>query len=447
MTIRLKKGLDIPISGAPEQKIHSSPAVNSIAVMGFDYIDIKPTMHVQEGDRIKIGQVLFTDKNNPSVTHTSPGSGIVSKINRGLKRVFQSLVIDLDNDDEITFLAYPPSKLANLDRRQIKENLSRSGMWACMRTRPYSKQPQPESDPHSIFINAMDTRPLAASPDVVIGEYADDFVHGVNILAQLSPGRLFICHHENSNLPVVKRENIIYQAFAGPHPAGLPGTHIHFLDPVGSRKSVWHINYQDTIAIGKLFTTGRIWTERIIALAGPMVKQPRLIRARLGSSTEDLVRGQLQDGEVRVISGSVLSGRRAADWAAYLGKFHLQLAVIAEDRSREFMGWIAPGNNKFSAMRVFLSYLQSKNFPLTTSLNGSPRAMVPLGNYEKIMPLDILPTQLLRALITKDTDLAQALGCLELDEEDLALCSFVSHSKHNYGPMLRANLKQIEQEG
>jgi Na+-transporting NADH:ubiquinone oxidoreductase subunit A len=293
----------------------------------------------------------------------------------------------------------------------------------------------------------MDTRPLAPNPDVVIDEYREEFKYGLQVLAQLTPGKLFVCHHEDSKLPRLKRDNITYQAFTGPHPAGLPGTHIHFLDPVHSQKTVWHLNYQDAIAIGKLFTTGRIWTERVIALAGPMVKQPRLIRARLGSHTEDLVRNQLHDGEVRIVSGSVLSGRRAADWAAYLGKFHLQLAVVAEHREREFMGWIAPGPNKFSAVPVFLSALSHKKFAMHSSLNGSPRAMVPIGNYEKVMPLDILPTQLLRALLTKDTDLAQALGCLELDEEDLALCSFVSNSKYSYGPVLRANLNQIEQEG
>ncbi|MBN1379099.1 MAG: Na(+)-translocating NADH-quinone reductase subunit A [Gammaproteobacteria bacterium] len=445
--IRLKKGLDIPISGEPEQRIHPGPPIKSIAVMGFDYIGIKPTMHVQEGDRVKIGQVLFTDKQNPSVSYTSPGSGIVSKINRGPRRVFQSVVIGIGGDAEITFAAYPQSKLQNLDRAQIKDNLTRSGMWACLRTRPYSKQPRPETNPHSIFINAMDTRPLAANPDVVIKEYQDDFIHGINVLAQLSPARLFVCHHENSDLPVVKRENIVYQAFTGPHPAGLPGTHIHFLDPVSADKSVWYINYQDVIGIGKLFTTGRIWTERVIALAGPMVKQPRLIRTRLGASTTDIVRDQLYDDPARIISGSVLAGRRATDWAAFLGKFHLQVSVIQETRDREFMGWIMPGKNKYSASRTFLSCLANKKFNLNSLVNGSQRAMVPIGSYEKVMPLDILPTQLLRALVTRDTDLAQALGCLELDEEDLALCSFVSNSKFNYGPILRGNLTQIEQEG
>ena len=269
------------------------------------------------------------------------------------------------------------------------------------------------------------------------------------MLAQLSPGRLYICHHDGDKLPRIEAGNAHYQAFDGPHPAGLPGTHIHFLHPVNARRTVWHINYQDVIAIGKLFTTGRIWTERVIALAGPMVKQPRLIRTRLGASTRDLVQDQLKDGEARIISGSVLSGRRAADWAAYVGKFHMQVAVIAEGRLREFLGWLNPVRRKFSLMRVFLPSFGGRNrkFDFTTSVNGSPRAMVPIGNYEKVMPLDILPTQLLRALVTRDTDVAQALGALELDEEDLALCSFVDHAKYDFGPILRANLIQIENEG
>lgn len=449
MTIRIKKGLDIPIAGEPEQTIYDGPPVNSVGVLGFDYIGMKPTMHVQEGERVKTGQMLFSDKKNPSVTHTSPACGTVRRINRGPKRVFQSIVIDLDGDEEELFEAYAPSRLGQLSVDEIKDNLSRSGMWTCMRTRPYSKQPRPETRPHAIFVNAMDTRPLAARPGVVIDAYRDDFAHGLTVLARLSPGKLFVCHHEGDDIPRGEADNIVYQDFAGPHPAGLPGTHIHHLDPVGPEKTVWHINYQDVIAVGKLFTTGRIWTDRVVALAGPMVKHPRLVRTRLGASTNDLVKEQLHGGEARIISGSVLSGRRAADWAAYIGKFHLQVPVIAEGRSRDLLGWIMPGTNRFSAMRVFVSSLfrRRQPFNFTTSLNGSPRAMVPIGNYEKVMPLDILPTQLLRALVTRDTELAQSLGCLELDEEDVALCSFVSHAKYDYGPVLRANLNQIEQEG
>lgn len=448
MVIKIKRGLNIPISGQPEQKIYQAPPVDSVAVLGFDYIGMKPGMHVQEGDRVKLGSPLFSDKKNPSVSYTSPCCGIVRKINRGAKRVMQSVVIDLDGDDEEVFEAFDPSRLAQLATEQIKRNLTNSGMWASIRTRPYSRQPAPDSQPNSIFINAMDTRPLAADPQVVIREYADDFRHGVIVLSRLTSGKLFVCHQDDAVIPQVDLPNVVYQAFGGLHPAGLPGTHIHFLDPVSAHKTVWHLNYQETIAIGKLFTTGRLWAERIIALAGPMVKQPRLLRTRLGASTNDLAKNELLAGDARIISGSILSGRRAADWAAYLGRFHLQVSVVPEGGQREFMGWIKLSKDKFSATRaLFPTFIRSHQFKFTTSINGSPRAMVPIGTYEKVMPLDILPTQLLRALVIKDTDLAQALGCLELDEEDLSLCSFVSHSKYDYGTILRENLAQIEQEG
>jgi Na+-transporting NADH:ubiquinone oxidoreductase subunit A len=251
-------------------------------------------------------------------------------------------------------------------------------------------------------------------------------------------------------MPLPETEQIRVHTFAGPHPAGLVGTHIHFLDPVSATKTVWHLGYQDVIAIGKLFTTGRLWTERIIALGGPPVLKPRLLRTRLGASTGDLLRDELQDVECRAISGSIFSGRRAVGWGSYLGRYHTQLSVLAEGREREFFGWLRMGGkNKFSILNVFFSNFSSNNesLVLTTNQNGSPRAMVPIGNYEQIMPLDILPTQLLRSLLVGDTEMAQALGCLELDEEDLALCSFACVGKYDYGPVLRTNLTQIEKEG
>jgi len=203
------------------------------------------------------------------------------------------------------------------------------------------------------------------------------------------------------------------------------------------------------IAIGKLFTTGHLWVERIISLAGPMVNNPRLLRTRLGANTEELVRGEVQNIRSRVISGSVLNGHTANNWAAFLGRFHTQISVLEEGTHREILGWIRPGGtNKYSALNVFFSKIfGKKDLPLTTSQNGSPRAMVPVGVFETVVPMDILPTQLLRALLVRDTDSAQALGCLELDEEDLALCSYVCSGKYDYGPALRANLTQIEKEG
>ena len=202
------------------------------------------------------------------------------------------------------------------------------------------------------------------------------------------------------------------------------------------------------MAIGHLFTTGRIRTGRVIALGGPPVTRPRLLRTRLGAHVETLVRDELADAECRVLSGSVLSGFRAAGWAGYLGRYHTQVSVLEVGRNREVVGWLAPGRDKFSVTNVFVSsLLPGRRFALTTSQNGSPRAMVPIGSYERVMPLDILPTQLLRAIVVGDTDMAQQLGCLELDEEDLALCTFVCPGKYDYGPALRESLDIIEKEG
>ena len=301
----------------------------------------------------------------------------------------------------------------------------------------------------------MDTNPLAADPQVVIAEQADAFCDGLQVLTKLTEGKVHVCKAAGTDVPVPQNlpsthgQGIHSSDFSGPHPAGLPGTHIHHLHPVNETRTVWHLGYQDVIAIGKLFTTGKLWIERVIALGGPVVLKPRLLRTRVGASTEELVAESLEKTECRIITGSVLSGRRAANQTAFLGRSHTQLSVLAEGRKRELLGWINPASNKFSITNVLLSSFKRDHadFEFHTSTNGSPRAMVPTGNYERVMPLDILPTQLLRSLLVSDTDMAQKLGCLELDEEDLALCAFVCSGKYDYGPVLRSNLEQIEKEG
>lgn len=450
MTIKIKKGLDIPIAGEPEQKIENAVQVTKVALMGSDYMGLKPTMLVQEGDRVKLGQALFTDKKNPGFNFAAPGCGTVKAINRGKKRVLQSVEIELDGDDEVTFAAYKASELGNLARDKVCQNLQESGLWSAFRTRPYSKQPKVDAVPNSLFVTVIDTNPLAPKPSTVLNEYLEDFNHGLQVLSRLTEGKVFVCVDEHSDVTGQDNPQIEYHAFAGKHPAGLAGTHIHHLDPVGVTKSVWHIGYQDVIAIGKLFTTGKLWVERVISLAGPMVKKPRLLKTRLGACTTDLTKCELSgDGDVRVISGSVLNGYRARDWSAFLGRYNNQITVIEEGGERFLFGYINPLGNRFSAIRVVLSHLSGakRKFAFTSTTNGSERAMVPIANYEKVMPLDILATQLLRSVVTKDTDLAQQLGCLELDEEDLALCTFVSSSKFDYGPALRSCLTQIEVEG
>ena len=446
--MKIKKGLDIPVSGEPEQVVHAGADVGTVALLGADYVGMKPTMLVADGDRVKLGQALFADKKHPSIQFTAPGAGTVKAINRGARRVLQSVVIQLDGDDEQTFDQYNQDELKTLSAQQVKHNLLASGLWTSFRTRPYSKVPDPDTTPSSIFVTAMDSNPLAVRSDVVIAQYPQDFVNGLEVIARLTPGRLFVCKYPEADIAVGENTAVSTAEFSGPHPCGLVGTHIHFLDPISATKTVWHLQYQDVIAIGRLFTSGRLSTERIISLAGPMVQRPRLIRTRLGADTRALVEGELEDRECRVISGSILSGHRAAGWASYLGRYHNQISVIREGGERHFLGWLSPGSRDYSATNVFASsFFKKRTFSFSSSQHGDPRAMIPIESYQDVMPLDILTVPLLRYLLVRDTDRAQQLGCLELDEEDLALCTFLCPSKYEYGPVLRDNLTLIEREG
>lgn len=452
MLIKIKKGLDLPVTGEPEQAIHDDArAVRSVALLGKDYVGLKPTMQVKEGDRVRLGDVLFTDKTYPDVAFTAPGCGTVKAIHRGEKRVLQSVVIELDGAEEKTFSAYAPGELSALTAAQVKDNLLASGLWTTLRTRPYSKIPDPHSQPHSIFVTAIDTAPLAPRPDLVIQERNDDFRNGLTVLTKLTQGKVFVCKSPFYGIPATDAGAVSVVEFEGPHPAGLVGTHIHFLDPVGPRKTVWHLNYQSVLAIGALFTTGRLNLSQVISLAGSVAVRPRLVRTRVGACLEELTDGELRaDVPARIISGSMLNGHHAKDRAGYLGRYHNQVTVLQEGGAREYFGWISPSKDKYSALNVTFASLpkeRGRKFSFTTLKNGSPRAIVPVGAFERVIPLDILPTQLLRSLLVGDTDMAQGLGCLELDEEDLALCTFVDPGKHDFGPVLRTNLMRIEKEG
>lgn len=452
MLINTKKGLDLPITGEPEQVIYNNAgAVRSVALLGPDYVGLKPSLKVAEGDKVKLGDVLIADKQYPDVVYTSPGAGVVKAINRGERRVLNSVVIELSGNDAVKFKSYAPAKLADLTVEQVRENLLSSGLWTTLRTRPYSRVPDPASTPRSIFVTAIDTSPLAARPEVVIADRSADFQNGLIVISKLTEGRVFLCKAPGADIKTPTLSQLEVAEFDGPHPAGLVGTHIHYLDPVGPSKTVWYLDYQAVIAIGSLFTSGKLNVERVVSLAGSLVSHPRLVKTRVGANLSDLVKGQLKAGkEPRVISGSVLHGRQAEGWSDYLGQFNSQVSVIAENREREFMGWVVPTGSKYSFLNVLLSSLpkeRGRKFAFSTTKFGSPRAIVPVGVFEDVVPLDILPTQLLRYLIVGDTDMAQALGALELDEEDLSLCTFVDPGKHDFGPVLRKNLTQIEKEG
>jgi Na+-transporting NADH:ubiquinone oxidoreductase subunit A len=444
--IKISKGLDLPITGAPEQIISDGQAVKTVAIVGPDYVGMKPSMCVKVGDQVKLGQQLFADKKTAGVKYTAPGAGEVIAINRGARRVLQSVVIKLNGTDAETFDSFSEAELESLDRDKVVNNLVNSGLWTTLRTRPFSKVPEIESVPRSIFVTAMDTNPLAAKAELIIKEEEQAFSNGLKILTRLTEGKVFVCQQPGVALPAVSGTS--KEEFDGPHPAGLPGTHIHFLDPVNETKIVWSINYQDVIAFGKFFVSGQLPTDRVVALGGPGVKKPRLIRTRIGASLEDLLTDELDTGEQRIVSGSVLSGTTAEGPMAFLGRYHLQVSVLPEKRERELFASMSAGADRYSIKRVFLSaFTGGPSKPMNTSQYGDKDHLLAIGSFEKVLPLDMLPTYLLRSLAAGDTDQAQDLGCLELVEEDLALCNYVCSGKNDYGVMLREALTTIEKEG
>jgi len=445
-SFKLKKGLDLPITGAPVQEVSDERKTNSAAVLAADYIGLKPRLLVGEGDTVGIGTPLFFHKDTPDVMIVSPVAGRVRAINRGARRVLISVVIDIDDSaaDPVDF-----SGVGDLGETSgLVERLCASGLWTSFRTRPYSKVPDPAARPAALFVTATDTEPLAADPAIIIAENGAAFEKGLEAIKALSEGKTYLCCETGAEIPGLNMSGVEVAGFSGPHPAGLAGTHIHFLDAPSAEKTIWSIGYQDVIAIGKLLETGRYDPSRVIALSGPRCAKPRLIRTIAGASMEELAEGEITGDEpVRLISGSVLSGRLGEGPSAYLGRYARQVTLIEEDHKQIPMGWILPMPSKYAFQPVLGSAFSKKLYALTSNLNGGRRAMVPLGTFEELMPQDYLPTQLLRALLVMDTDQAQALGALELDEEDLGLVGFACPAKYEYGIALRDCLMKIEKEG
>jgi Na+-transporting NADH:ubiquinone oxidoreductase subunit A len=454
----IKKGLDVPIKGAPKQDYGNTPMVAKVAVLARDYPCMKPRMHVQVGDQVKRGQLLFEDRKTEGVRFTSPGAGRVAAINRGARRALRSVVIDLtpserrgrpEDGDHQPFESFTGREVSELDGQAVRDLLVESGLWTAIRQRPFSKVPSPASNCSSIFVTAIDTDPLAPDPEAVLDGQMDDFRRGLSALGHLTEGIVYLCRAQGAKVGPGDAPRVQVEEFAGLHPAGLAGTHIHLLDPVHREKVVWYVGYQDVAAIGRLFESGKLPVGRTVALCGPVVIRPRLLKTRLGAHIDPLIDEELFFGESRVISGSVLYGHRARGPVyGYLGRYARQISCLAEDHRRRLFGWMTPGWDLFSTTRAYLSGLrgESAKYDFTTSARGNHRAMVPIGSFERVMPLDIMPTFLLRALMMDDLERAEALGCLELDEEDLGLCSFVSPGKEDYAPHLRRTLFEIWKE-
>lgn len=440
--LQISRGLDLPIDGTPEQKIGMAPHLSHVGLVGEDYPGLKPQLKVALGQAIARGETLFTDRLT-GVKYTAPLGGVVEQINRGPKRSLKSVVIRVEGSSTKTFPSYSRAELATIAPGDIKQQLLDCGLWTAFRTRPYCRNPDPKSAPHSIFVTAIDTHPLASDPAIAIAAFPQDFADGLTLLSRMFDVDVYVCSASGQAIQLPAEKNIKDVKFSGCHPAGLVGTHIHFLDPVGEQKSVWHLGYQDVIAIGQTFKQGILSNSRIVALAGPPVSRPRLLRMSLGSKLSDIAAGEMPAGDYRVISGSVLSGRATAFGEGFLGRYHHQISVL--DEAPTTMGVTAS-----EPMRRFSCYgaidrwlMRAKSFRFDTALNGAVRPIFSFGMFERMMPLDILATPLLRTLMTGDVDAAIELGCLELAEEDLALCEFVCCSKNEYGAALRSCLDAI----
>jgi Na+-transporting NADH:ubiquinone oxidoreductase subunit A len=455
---RIGKGLDLPLAGEPKQEVEAAVSVSRVAVIASDFHGMKPRMEIMEGEMVRRGDVLFEDRKHPGIFHTAPGAGTVIGVNRGARRAFQSVVIELNereqagnpsDEDFKPFESFTGKSAEDSSAEEVRALLIESGLWTTLRARPFSQTPEADGNPSSIFITAMDSNPHAPAVEIALAGREEDFAAGAVALSKLSAGKTFLCRSPFTKVGQGV-QGLSIEEFKGPHPSGLAGTHIHTLDPVNRGKVVWHIGYADVADIGELLRTGRLGLVRVVSLAGPVVKNPRLIRTRAGACIDELVAGELQDGENRVLSGSVLSGiESSGPVLGYLGRYAVQISALAEGREREFLGWMMPGANKFSILPTYLYALLGKKdkLSMTTATHGSHRAMVPIGQYERVFPLDILPTFLLRSLEMRDVETAEKLGLLELDEEDLALCTVVCPGKLEYGLLLRENLNIIEAEG
>ena len=433
--IKTSKGLNLPISGTPDPIISDAPNVTSVSLLANDFVGMKPTMMVKVGDIVKRGTKLFEDKKNPGIFFTSPAGGTVKDINRGDKRKFLSVEVEVSENEDAEYFEYENTS------EGLTELLINTGLWNAFRTRPFNRTPKVGSLPDAVFVNACDTNPLSVDPYFIIDQDRDDFKNGLEALTRLFSCPIH-CTYQNNNFEI-NVDKINYCQVSGPHPAGLSSTHISQLYPVSINKIAWTINYQDIISLGYLLKNKSLRTHKIIALGGPSVFKPSLISARISGNIDQLTAGKI-DNNSRVVSGSLIYGHASEGIMNYLGFYDSIISAIPDEANDIFLNWLMPGSNLHSKLNVFSSSLLNPNkFTFNVSLNGGDRAIVPVGSYDEILPMDILVPQLLKALVVGDIEQAVELGMLELAPEDLALASYICPSKYDYCSILANNLNNL----
>ena len=436
MRINIKRGLDVRL-GRPLPAAGTSEFIRPrrVAVLPLDYHDLRAELAVAEGDRVAAGQTVFTDRLCPDIGFTAPASGVVRAIERGARRRVERVIIELDGDDAVRFPRHAAAAVGGMDRAALRDILLRSGTWTAIRARPFDRIARPDIEPRAIYVTAIDTHPLAPDPAGVLEPVRREFAVGLTAIERLCDGTTYVCTAPGMTIPLPEGERLQHVAFGGPHPAGLPGTHMHAVGPpMGADADLWHIGYQDVVAIGRLLLDGRVEPSRVVSIGGPALGQPRLVRTIAGAELGALL-GEGEAPGCRVISGSVLSGRAPA---RFLGPFDNQVSIVPEPGSRERPTgtWIARAVLRFGGWRAA--------GPSTTATHGSRAGMLPLESFEAVWPFRTPPAPLLRALLTCDADTAASLGCIGLAEEDVALCGYVCPAKRDYPGALRATLREIE---
>ena len=445
--IKLKKGLDIQLKGEAEKVVQPAGKLTSCALKPTDFRALTPKLMVKAGDAVKAGDVLFVDKAHPEIKFTTPVSGTIEAVNRGERRKLLEVVVKADAETQ--YKDFGKAEISDLNREEIINRLLDSGAWPFIKQRPYDIIANPTTTPKAIFVSAFDSAPLAPDYDLVLLGQEKDLQTGFDCLKKL-------CNKEvNLNLRAdtpstsvfTKLQNVEINYFNGPHPSGNAGVQIHHLNPVNKGEVVWTVNVQDVAIIGRLFNSGRFDARKVIALCGSEVSKPQYYHTVLGASVAELTEDKLKNAvEQRIISGNVLTGTKVAS-NGYLGFYDNQLTVIPEGNHYEFLGWAAPGFNKFSASRLFPSFLcPKKRYTLDTNYHGERRAFVVSGQYEKVFPMDIYPVYLLKACLAQDIDRMEQLGIYEVAPEDMALCEFVCTSKTPVQAILSEGIELMMKE-
>ncbi len=448
----LNRGFDIPVEGVPHPEIEDTPRGNTFAIQPPNFIGMSPIpkVEVAVGDEVKAGDHLFFDKKRPAIHYVAPVSGEVLSVDRGAKRSIARVVILADKEQKYREL--PSFDEANASREDLVNFLLDTGAWPLIRQRPYDVVPQPSDLPKAIFISTFDSAPLAPNLNLVVQGQEAAFQKGLDILNKLTEGTVHLGLDARGNeMPAAAFTNatgVQHNWFNGPHPSGNVGVQIHHTDPINAGDKVWTLNVQDVLILGRLFTEGRFNTSKVVVLAGAEFKAPRYVKTYQGAKIGDLVKDELANSKIRLISGDLLSGTQKVE-EDFLDFYDDQVTSVEEGDHYDMFGWLVPGGVRPSVSRTYATNMifSDSKIKVDTNTHGEKRAFVVTGQYEKVLPMDIYPQHLMKAIMANDFERMEGLGLYELSEEDLALCEFACTSKQPLQAILREGLEEMRMQG